>query len=149
MNETSYPERHGALRDHAAECAECGAQGEAVAAIDRLLRAAPPPVLDAAQLSQRVLMMAGPELARLRGADWRRLAAGVLGSLIPLPLVLALNALFVALLHTILTLVGLPTIATYVVVSYVAGLVFVLGATYAAIPVLVERSAGPRLIPLA
>lgn len=149
MSEMTHSEQHDALRAHAAECAECGAQGEAIATIDRLLLAAPAPMLDAAQLSQRVLMMAGPELARLRGADWRRLAAGVLGSLIPLPLVLALNALFVALLHTILTLVGLPTIATYVVVSYAAGLVFVLGATYAAIPVLVERSAGPRLVPLA
>ena len=149
MTETGHSGRHGALLDHASQCEECGAQREAIATIDRLLMNAPLPELDPARLSQRVLAMAAPELARMRGVDWRRLAAGVLGSLIPLPLVLALNALFVALLHTILTLVGLPTIATYVVVSYAAGLVFVLGATYAAIPVLVERSAGPRLMPLA
>ncbi len=77
------------------------------------------------------------------------LAAAVVGGLIPLPLVLALNALFVATVHTLLIMVGLPTIASYVVVSYAAGLVFALGATYAAIPVLAERSAGPRLLPLA
>jgi hypothetical protein len=149
MSDPTRPDRESPLLAHAAECDECGAQRETIAAIERLLMTVPPPALDAARLSQRVLTVAAPELARARGADWRRLAAGVLGSLFPLPLVLALNALFVALLHTVLTLIGLPTVATYAVVSYAAGLVVVLGVTYAAIPVLVERSAGPRLIPLA
>jgi hypothetical protein len=50
--------------------------------------------------------------------------------------------------HTLLTAVGLPNLATYAVASYATGLVFVLGATYAAIPVLAERSAGMRVIAL-
>lgn len=139
----------GMFASHLAECAECSADGDAIAAVERRLAAASPPAIDGAALSQRLLAAARPELARRISASyWQRFAAAVLGSLIPLPLVLALNALFVALLHTVLMAIGLPTIAAYLVVSYGALLVFVLGATYAAIPVLVERSAGPRLMPL-
>jgi predicted anti-sigma-YlaC factor YlaD len=146
----SEQRKETAFDEHLSECDECGADGEAVAQLDRLLRSAMPPPIDLTQLSQRVLAAAGPELRqRANVIDWHRLAAAVVGSLIPLPLVLALNALFVTLLHTVLTLVGLPLVASYVVVTYLSALVFVLGATYAAIPVLAERSAGARLIPLA
>lgn len=149
MNRSHHPEGHGAFDEHLSECEECRAQRASIEVIDRVLVGATPPAIDSAVLSRRVLAAVRPELTRrARFVDWRRLAAAVVGSLIPLPLVLASNALFLALVHTLLTAVGLPTVASYVVMSYSAGLVFVLGATYAAIPVLVERSAGPRWIPL-
>lgn len=138
-----------AVREHLSECDECHASAAVVGEVDSLLRASSESAIDVKALSQRVLLAARAELAsRARLADWPRLAAAVVGGLLPLPLVLGVNALFAAWLHTLLISVGLPTVATYAVVSYAAGLVFTLGATYAAIPVLAERSAGPRLIPL-
>lgn len=149
MNGAHDQQRQGAFDEHLSECEECRASSATLTIVERLLVSTTPPAIDSAVLSRRVLATLSPELARrARLVDWPRLAAAVLGSLIPLPLVLVLNALFLVLVHTLLTAVGLPAVATYLVASYAAGLVFVLGATYAAIPVLAERSAGTRVIAL-
>jgi predicted anti-sigma-YlaC factor YlaD len=149
MNGADDQGRPGAFDGHLSECEECRTNRVAIAMVARVLSESTMPPIDGAVLSRRVLAAVRPELARrARFMDWPRLAAAVLGSLIPLPLVLTGNALFLVLVHTVLTAIGLPVVATYAVASYAAGLVFVLGATYAAIPVLVERSAGPRAIAL-
>jgi anti-sigma factor RsiW len=130
---------------HLAECDECHANAASVARVEELLAAAPQPVIDTTALSQRLLAVARPELARFVAPPyWQRVAAAVLGGLLPLPFVVVVNVLFLAVFHALLTAAGLATVAAYLVMSYAALLALIIGATYAAVPVLVERSAGAR-----
>jgi hypothetical protein len=136
-----------ALRQHVAECDECTASPPPVDRIAALLaadRGAP----DAAALSRQVRLTAQPLLQAIALRQYRRqVAAAIAVALAPLPLILAYDAYLLRLLHAAVSaLLGGP-LATYVVVSYAACLLFLFALSYAAIPILMARNALPRLSP--
>jgi hypothetical protein len=130
---------------HAAGCARCGAEAGAVAGLARALAADPHPE-PLSGLSARVLTAAAPLLARHAARARRRgLLAAVAAALVPLPVVLALNAALVLGLHHVLSAVLPAALSTWVVVHYAALLALLLAATYGSIPILAERQARRRL----
>lgn len=137
-----------ALEAHARECADCDA---APLPIDRLrsMLDTGGVAVDPALLSSLTLARLAPELeARARAMFWRRVGR-VLGlALLPLPVVLAIDALLLTGLYG-LAAAWLPSgVATYVVLSYAVQFLVLIGAAYAAIPLLVARAA-PRTEPVA
>jgi|SRR4051812_19931459 hypothetical protein len=125
--------RHDALSAHGEECGECGAQASAVAA---LLACSTAPV-DAARLSRLVLARSHTELeARARAVFWQRLIVVLIVALIPLPLVVAADLWALGWVYALAS-AWLPAIvATYLVISYGATVIVLLGSVYAAIPLL-------------
>jgi len=125
------------LNAHHADCTECQ---DAPLPLDRIatfLETAAP-AIDAAALSRQTFAQLRPELQRRAMAvGWRRIAIGLLLSLLPLPLVLAYNVCFLRLMYGILSALLPGTLATYLVLSYGAFLVLLFATTYAAIPLLV------------
>jgi len=128
-----------ALEAHAHGCDDC--------------RAAPPPLEqirsaldagsaepDAARLTQLALAPLLPELrVRAQTAFWRRLVHVLGVALLPLPLVLAADLWLLGRLYE-LAAAWLPsTVAMYIVVSYAASALVVIGIAYAAIPLLLAR----------
>jgi hypothetical protein len=94
--------------------------------------------LDVAALSARALAAAAPELAT-RAAFWPRLVR-VLGiSLMPLPLLLAANAVLVVWLYGIAEAWLPHGLALYVAGSYAVAALVGLGLSYASIPLLLAR----------
>lgn len=131
------------LSQHVRDCSECGGEPPPVEMAERL--AAYVVTIDAAALSRRVLAAARPELARLASAwFWRRLAAAVLAALLPLPVVLALNAVLLAALHTWASALLPAALVSYLVGSYAALLLLLFASTYAAIPLVLAREAWSR-----
>jgi hypothetical protein len=125
--------------EHARECEECRGSGAALASLDALLDAdgvAP----DADRLSRLVLASAAPLLAaRAQAAFWRRLARTLAAALVPLPLVIAIDLWLLGWAYALIA-AWLPTsLALYVVISYAATLLVLIGGTYAAIPLLLAR----------
>lgn len=99
------------------------------------------PDIDVAALSRHTFARLQPELQRQAiAAGWRRVAMGVLLALLPLPLVLAYNAYLLRLAYDFLSTLLPATLAAYLVLSYGASLVLLFATTYAAIPLLVQRS---------
>lgn len=94
--------------------------------------------IDAEALSARALAAAAPLLAA-RAAFWPRLAR-VLGlSLVPLPLLLAANAVLVVWLHGLAAAWLGDGVALYLAASYALAALVGLGLAYAAIPLLLAR----------
>jgi hypothetical protein len=95
------------------------------------------PRLDVASLSQRAMAHAAPLLAMHAQRQFRRRVVRTLGlALLPLPLVLGLDALLLGALYEVAA-AWLPSgIAAYVVISYGVALLVGLGLTYASIPLL-------------
>jgi hypothetical protein len=128
--------RRDAIGSHGEECAECRADTAAVAAV--LERSAPP--VDAAQLSALVLARAHAELAARAGAVfWRRLAVVLAVALIPLPVIVAADLWALGWLYALASAWLPAVVATYLVVSYGATVMVLLGSVYAAIPLLLAR----------
>lgn len=130
----------GGLRDaltgHGEECAECRAHAAAVAAV--LERSAVP--VDAAQLSALAVARVQPQLvAHARVTFWRRLAVVLVVALIPLPLIVAADLWALGWLYAVASAWLPALIATYLVVSYGATVMVLLGSVYAAIPLLLAR----------
>ncbi len=97
----------------------------------------PPPDLVA-----RTLVAAGPLLAaharRARARSWLR---PLVVALMPLPLILAVDAALARLLYGILSTVLPSAVSTYLVGQYALVVVLLLGGAYAAVPVLADRQA--------
>jgi hypothetical protein len=134
-------DRLARLTAHAADCPECRSASLPLERIAAVLEAADPDV-DPAALSRLTFARLQPELQhQAMVLGWRRVAIGVLLSLLPLPFVLAYNAYLLRLAYDFLSGVLPATIAAYLVLSYGAFLVLLFGTTYAAIPLLlVQRS---------
>lgn len=133
--------------EHIRECEDCRHADLPAEALMAALEDDSPTV-DASALSLRVLAASRPILSRrARRLWWQRVAlAAAVGSL-PLPLVLAWDGYVLRSLHVLMSTL-LPTpVATYVVVTYGAILMLLLGATYAAIPLLTPRRDAFRLAP--
>jgi hypothetical protein len=137
-------DRRARLTAHGADCTECPEEPLPLDHLATLLEDATPDV-DPATLSRHTFARLQPELQRRATVvGWRRVAVGVLLSLLPLPFVLVYNAYFLRLLYDYLSAVLPAALAAYLVLSYAASLVLLFAATYAAIPVLlVQRRIEP------
>ena len=94
--------------------------------------------IDGGALSARVLVVAAPELAA-RAAFWPRLVR-VLGiSLVPLPVLIAVNVALVAWLYGVADAWLPHGVAVYLAVSYAVAALVGLGLSYASIPLLLAR----------
>jgi len=132
-------DRRARLTAHGAECDACR---ETPAPVDRIAALLDHVTvdLDPAVLSRRVLVQLQPMLhRRALAATWRRVALGVLSSLVPLVAVLAYDAYFLSTAYDLLSAILPATFAAYLIASYAAFLVLLFSATYAAIPLLVAR----------
>lgn len=126
------------LQDHAADCADCVKSPLPLGGIEPLL--ANEVDLDAAALSRQVLERLRPELSGLAADVFRRrVAAGLLVALAPLPLVLAFNAYLLSALYALAALIVPSGLAAYLVFSYAAAVLLLLAATYGSIPLLVAK----------
>jgi hypothetical protein len=127
------------LTAHSADCAECENTPLPLDRIAAVLEATVP-AIDAAALSRQTFAQLQPELQRRAMAvGWRRIAIGVLLSLLPLPLVLAYNAYLLRLMYDTLSALLPGTVAAYLVLSYGAFLLLLFATTYAAIPLLMAH----------
>lgn len=127
------------LAAHSADCSECQNTPLPLDRIAAVLEATVP-AIDAAALSRQTFAQLRPELQRRALAlGWRRMAVGVLLSLLPLPLVLAYNAYLLHVVYDLLSSLLPAAIAAYLVLSYGAFLLLLFATTYAAIPLLMAH----------
>jgi hypothetical protein len=132
------------LAAHARECEDCRASAPPLAELSSMLDANRAEV-DAAALSQLALARVAPELrARADVTFWRRLVPALVAALLPLPVVLAADVWLLGRLYE-LAATWLPSsVAAYIVISYAASALVVVGAAYAAIPLLIARPVAAR-----
>jgi len=127
---------------HVRECPRCGQEEPALRAIAATLGAdvAPAPL---AALGQRTLAAAAPLLAGHAAAaerSYRRhLGRAVAAALLPLPLVLVLDAYVVRGLHAALSVLLPAIVSTYLAFNFAALVMLATALTYAAVPVLADR----------
>ena len=128
-----------ALDEHVATCAECAIDPVALDRMRTVLRSEPIRI-DASLLSHRVAAMVAPELARLGARAFRRrVAIGVLLALLPLPIVLAYDALLLRAAHAVLSFLLPEALVLYLVAGMGLTALLLIATSYAAIPLLVHR----------
>lgn len=148
MSETR-PRAAGFVADHVAACDSCAA-GDDVERIERcaqavesLLEAAPagPTSAGLRALSAAVRSAALPLLEmQARRLYWRRLAAGLAVTIVPLPLVYACALWALGVVHPILSRLTSEVIATWAVASYASLIVLGIALGCASVPLLVDRT---------
>ena len=123
---------------HLSACGECRDTSAALAALTGTFasdRVEPP-----AELAARVHGAATPLLARnARRATWRSLARAIGLALVPLPLVLFIDAYLLRIAYGWLSAVLPDTLSLFLVLDYTALLALLLTLAYGAIPLLTER----------
>jgi predicted anti-sigma-YlaC factor YlaD len=129
------------LAAHLAGCDECRAVerelGALAAALDH--EVAEPP----RHATAHVLHAAQPLLARHAQRElWRRSARAVAAALIPLPIVLVANLLFVRTVYVWMESVLPVGVSLFLIGNYAALLALLLAAIYGAIPLLAARQVG-------
>ncbi len=130
-------------RVHVRTCPRCSAETPLVQAVAaRLATSAPAP--PSPGLEAAVLHAAAPVLRQARRARWWAVGRALAAALVPLPLVVLVDALLVRGLHAALDIVLPAGLSTYLVFNYAALLALLLSLTYAAVPLLVERQARSR-----
>ena len=98
-----------------------------------------------ASLAFATLEALHPEMARRAAADLRRRVLGcVLLALLPLPFVVAYAGYVLQALYVPISLLLTPDIAGYVASVHALLLALLFGTTYAAIPMMLARSAASR-----
>lgn len=124
---------------HLAGCPRCRADEQVVRHLGNALAegAVPEP---SRLLGARVLGAATP-LLRLnaRRAGWADLTRAVAAALVPLPVIIVLDAYLVRAAHAVLSAFLPGPLSFYVVFNYALLLAVALGLTYGAIPILAER----------
>lgn len=127
------------LAVHVRECADCRDQAMPVEALSAVLDSGAL-AIDTGALSQHALARLAPELQRRADAlFWRRLLRALAVALVPLPLVVIADLRLLAWLYDAAA-TWLPSgLVAYLVLSYAASLVVLIGSTYAAIPLLLAR----------
>lgn len=126
---------------HLADCPACGGDAAALGALAAAFasHAVPSP---APALGERVRTEAAPLLAaRRRHAARRPLAAALAVALLPLPLIVALDAWALHLIYDALRRLLPEPLSFYLVANYAAVLALLGALTYGAIPLLAERQA--------
>jgi anti-sigma factor RsiW len=135
------PDRAAAA--HLAACPACRAEAAALERLAAAFAGAAPPSPGPA-LGAAVLRRAEPLLARhARRAAWTAVARAVAAALVPLPLVLLLDAWLVSTAHTLLSRVLPAALSLWVVGNYAVLLAFLLAITYIAVPILAARQVRP------
>ena len=136
-----------AAAGHVASCARCRAEIAGVQAVSAALGARPAPEPPPG-LGERMLRVAAPALTRNARAawspPWRDVARALAAALLPLPVVLAADALGLRAVYDLLSRVLPSALSAYLVLSYAAVVTLLLGATYAAVPVLAAHQARLR-----
>lgn len=133
------------LRQHVEDCEPCRQEPLPIDRIDALLGSSRPDI-DLASLSAQAFTVAQRALhAVALRRFWRQVVAVIAVALLPLPAILAYDAILLQLLHTAVSSVFSGTMATYLVFTYASALLFLFAASYAAIPVLMARTMLPRL----
>lgn len=121
--------------EHARDCPECAATPLPLDRIAMELKDAPIDV-DPAALSRRVLLRLEPEIHRRAAMAFRRrVAVGLVLSLIPLAVVLAYDVAVLQFVYQLAKDVLPAAVAAYVVLTYSAFLLLLFALTYAAVPV--------------
>jgi Mn2+/Fe2+ NRAMP family transporter len=132
------------LTTHVEECESCGGNSPPLDRIAALLSASVVE-LDVVAMSQRTVMRLRPELERrARITLWRRVAAGVLFAVLPLPAVLLYNAYVLRVAYNAVSELLPAAVAAYLLLTYAAFLMLLFASTYAAIPICLARSAPRR-----
>jgi len=127
-----------AARAHVDGCDACRQARALLPALAQTLADDPAPV--PAELAARVQRATAPLLARnARRAVWWSLARAVGVSLLPLPLLLAIDAYLLRTAYAWLSTVLPGALSLYLVVEYTALVALMLTLTYGAIPLLTER----------
>jgi hypothetical protein len=127
------------LAAHRRECESCRLDPPAEARIAAAL-AQSPPAVDAAALSAAVLTRVSTELAARAQAVFRRQVMVVLLlALVPLPGLLFFGGYGLFLAYELIARVLPKVLAEYLVISYAASALVVLTASYASIPILLQR----------
>ena len=125
---------------HAERCPRCIAAEPALRALARRLEAGQAVPGPSHELAPRVLLAAGPLLARNRRLHAvRQLVRAIGAALLPLPLILVADAWLVRSAYALLSTVLPGMVSLYLVASYVALLAVLLGLAYGAIPLLADR----------
>jgi hypothetical protein len=133
------------LREHIAECDDCRTDAVPIERIDSLLGTSQVE-LDTASLSRQAFAAAQVALhATALRHFWRQVAAVVVLALLPLPVVLAYDAVLLRLLHLAASSLLSGAVANYLIFSYASSLLFLFAASYAAIPILMARSMLPQM----
>jgi hypothetical protein len=130
---------------HVRACPRCAAERPAVAAVRARLAADPAPAPPPG-LSARALQAAAPLLARnARRALWWPLARAVAVALLPLPLILLVDAWALRGLYGLLSAVLPETLSLYLVLNYAGLLALLTALTYGSIPLLAARQVRGRV----
>lgn len=130
------------LAEHVANCPHCRTEAVDPARVAGLLDPLPAG-LKVTLLSQQTLAALRPELARRSLIRWRRrVAVSVLWAMLPLPLILVYDAYVLRTAYELLQAVLPSGVALYVLATYTSVLSLLFALTYAAIPILLARSAG-------
>jgi len=125
---------------HRAECAECRAT---LGSLEKTSEALPQidPVVLSAMTRQRL----APLLAERRSEVWQRqVAVGLVLALIPLPFVIAWDAVLLRWLYGAASELLPARVVGYALASYGAAMALLIGLTYASIPVWFARRVSGR-----
>jgi hypothetical protein len=132
------------LQQHVEGCDSCRQEKLPIAELDALLASSRIDI-DAASLSRQAFVAAQTALHAVALRHfWRQVAAVVVLALVPLPVVLAYDAMLLRLLHAASSSLLSAPMANYIIFTYASFLMFLFAASYAAIPVLMARTM-PRL----
>lgn len=124
---------------HVRGCARCSEAEPIVRALGRAF-AADAAVTPPAALQARVLQAAAPLLAEnARRIAWSAVLRPVAAALVPLPLVLFIDAYLVRTVYDVLRGLLPSALSTFLVLNYTALLALLLTLTYGAIPLLADR----------
>jgi hypothetical protein len=125
--------------EHIAGCARCRSESEAARQLAATFAAAEPAAPSPA-LARRILSAAEPLLAaRRRRVDWPLVVRALGAALLPLPLILAVDAALVGVAYQLLARVLPQALTTYLVANLATTLALLLALTYAAVPLLAAR----------
>jgi hypothetical protein len=144
MSQTETKRISEAISAHVDSCEQCRAD---VPETDRLLGALASERigLDPAALSVRAMAHAAPDLAQRAQAAFRRQVGIILLlALVPLPGVLLWGAYVLRFAYEAVSSVLPAGFAAYLIISYALSALVILTASYAAIPVLLERLRGAQ-----
>ena len=131
--------RDNPLTEHERECEECRAAALPIAELSELLGRGAAPV-DPRPLSALALARVAPALqGRAQAVFWRRLVRALSAALLPLPLLIAADWWLLGRLYDVAAAWLPSAVAAYLVLSYAASLVVLIGGVYAAIPLLLAH----------
>jgi len=133
-----------ALAEHARGCEDCRTAAVPIDELNAVLERSAL-AIDTQRFSEVTLARVAPLLqARAQAVFWRQLARALTAALLPLPLLLAADWWVLGRLYVVAAAWLPSAVAAYLVLSYAASLVVLIGGVYAAIPLLLAPPAAAR-----